>query len=70
MIFCILITIHLIFYIGGIKLQFSGGLWRDRLGKKAPFYTHNAYVTPQEGPYPGWKSASQDDAVDTGVVKV
>ena len=57
-------------YSKGIKLRFSGGLWRDRLGKKAPFYTHNAYVTPQEGPYPGWKSASQDDAVDTGVVKV
>ena len=46
-------------YSKGTKLRFSGGLWRDRHGKKAPFYTHNAFVTPQEGPE--WKLASKGD---------
>ena len=45
-------------YAKGDKLRFSGGLWRDRLGKKAPFYTQNPHMTPQDGPYPGTLNAN------------
>ncbi len=44
-------------YSRGMKLRFVGGFWRDKMGKKAPFYTEDPRVTPQKGPYPGVHAA-------------
>ena len=39
-------------YKNGVKLRFVGGLWRDRHGKKAPFY--------KESPEPVVKGPPED----------
>lgn len=38
-------------YKRGVKLRFRGGMWRDRSGKRAPFYQHtgNPFIDVEEG---------------------